>query len=324
MKRIVFLLLILSLSISLSLYDILQEVLEKDGKISLQGTEVSIFYDESGIPKISITRVIYGGNYKLRKEYLAPPFLLGKVIIDDGIKKIEYLPNLGRLSISSTGFINNSLEIKKRIELIKKNYKIINIGSETIADRKAIVILLVSKYTNLPTLKLWIDVETYFVLRKDKYNSEGRLISRSFFSEIKYKKEYYYPDDLFKPDPLWKFKYIINEPVFKEIDIKNLKEISLELPFGYILEKIFLIPQREDIVFYYYRYTDGINTLSLFKSNIHIKEFRESKTIGGFRGVLEESPLWKSFMWQDNNWTYFLIGDIPYDKIELFLKKIFP
>lgn len=323
MKKIVFLFLILSLSISLSVHDILQEVLEKDGKISLRGTEVSIFYDESGIPQISITKVIYGGNYKLRKEYLAPPFLLGRVIIDDGIKRIEYIPHLGRLTISSTGFINNPFEIKKRIELIKKNYKIINIGTETIADRKAIVILLVSKYTNLPVLKLWIDVETYFALRKDKYNSEGRLISRSFFSEIKYKK-HYYPDDLFKPDPLWKIKDIINEPAFKEIDIKNSKDISLDLPFGYILKKIFLIPQREDIVFYYYRYTDGINTLSLFKSNIPMKEFGRLKTIGGFRGVLEESPLWKSFMWQDNNWTYFLIGDIPYDKIELFLRKIFP
>ncbi len=323
MKKIIFLLLILSISISLSAHDILQEVLEKDGKISLRGTEVSIFYDESGIPQISITKVIYGGNYKLRKEYLAPPSLLGRVIIDDGIRRIEYIPHLGRLTISSTGFINNPFEVKKRIELIRKNYKIINIGSETIADRKAIAILLVSKYTNLPALKLWIDVETYFPLRKDKYNSEGRLISRSFFSEIKY-KEYYYPDNLFKPDPLWKFKYIINEPVFKEIDIKNLKDISLDLPFGYILEKIFLIPQREDIVFYYYRYTDGINTLSLFKSNIPMKEFGRLKTIGGFRGVLEESPLWKSFMWQDNNWTYFLIGDIPYDKIELFLRKIFP
>ncbi|MCX7845290.1 MAG: hypothetical protein N2312_01620 [Dictyoglomaceae bacterium] len=323
MNKLVFFILIISLSLTLSTFDILQEALEKDGKIPLQGTEVSIFYDENDIPKISISRVIFGGNYKLRKEYLAPSFFLGRIIIDDGIKKFEYIPNFKRLLISSTGFINNSQEIKKRIELIKRNYKIINIGVETIADRRSLVILLVSKYTNLPVLKLWIDMETYFILRKDKYNSDGRLISRTFYSEIKY-GESYFPSSLFKPDPLWKPENIINEPTFKEIDIKNLKEISLELPLGYSLEKLFFISQGEDTVLYYYRYTDGLNTLSFFKSNISIKKFKDPKIIGGFKGIFEESLLWRSFMWQDEIWTYFLIGDIPYDKIEIFLRKLFP
>lgn len=323
MKKIVFFILILSLSISLSTFDILQEALEKDGKIALKGTEVSIFYDENGIPKISISRVIYGGNYKLRKEFLAPPFFFGRIIIDDGIKKFEYIPNFRKLLISSSSFINNSQEIKKRIELIKKNYKIINMGLENIADRKAIIILLVSKHTNLPALKFWIDMETYFILRKDKYNSDGRLISQTFFSEIKY-GEFYYPDSLFKPDPLWRPENIINEPIFKEIDIKNFKDVSLELPLGYVLEKLFLIFQGEDTVLYYYRYTDGLNTLSFFKSNIPLKKNKAPIRVGSFEGVFDETLLWKSFMWQDGIWTYFLIGDIPHNKIESFLKKIFP
>ncbi|MEN2984701.1 MAG: sigma-E factor regulatory protein RseB domain-containing protein [Dictyoglomaceae bacterium] len=322
MKKIIFVILIISLSLSLSTFDILQEALEKDGKISLQGIEINIFYDENGIPKISISRVIYGGNYKLRREYLAPSSFLGRIIIDDGVKKFEYIPNLRRLIISTSGFINDSREIKKKIELIKKNYKILNLGIETITDRKAIVILLVSKYTNLPVLKLWIDVETYFILRKDKYNSDGKLLSRTFFSEIKYGESY--PNSLFKPDPLWKTENIINEPIFKEIDIKNSGEIPLELPLGYVLEKLFLIPQVEDFILYYYRYTDGLNTLSFFKTNIPLKKIREPIKVGSFKGMVEESLFWKSFMWQDEIWTYFLIGDIPYNKIENFLKKLFP
>lgn len=323
MKKLIFFLLIISLSISLSTLDILQEALEKDGKIPFQGTEISIFYDENGIPTVSISKVVYGGNYKSRREYLAPPFFLGKTIIDDGTKRYEYSPNFRRLIISSSGFINNLQEIRKRIELIRKNYKVVNIGSENIADRKAVIILLVSKYTNLPVLKLWIDMETYLLLRKDKYNSDGRLISRTFFTEIKY-GESHYPDSLFKPDPLWKPNIVINEPIFKEIDIKEEKDISLELPFGYILEKLFLIPQGDNIIVYYYRYTDGLNTISLFKSNFPLKKPKEPKPLGPFKGFFEESILWKSFMWQDERWTYFLIADIPYNKIEIFLKKIFP
>ncbi|MCS7202190.1 MAG: hypothetical protein NZ841_05390 [Dictyoglomus sp.] len=322
MKKIIFVILIISFSFSLSTFDILQEALEKDGKISLQGIEINIFYDENGMPKISISRVIYGGNYKLRREYLAPSLFLGRIIIDDGVKKFEYIPNLRRLIISTSGFINDSREIKKRIELIKKNYKILNLGIETITDRKAIVILLVSKYTNLPVLKLWIDIETYFILRKDKYNSDGKLLSRTFFSEIKYGESY--PNSLFKPDPLWKTENVINEPIFKEIDIKSSGEIPLELPLGYVLEKLFLIPQVEDFIIYYYRYTDGLNTLSFFKTNIPLKKIREPIKVGSFKGMLEESLFWKSFMWQDEIWTYFLIGDIPYNKIENFLKKLFP
>ncbi|MGB9856608.1 MAG: sigma-E factor regulatory protein RseB domain-containing protein [Dictyoglomaceae bacterium] len=323
MKKLIFLLLILSFSISLSTFDILQEALEKDGKIPLRGTEVSIFYNENGIPMISISRVIYGGNYKLRREYLAPPFFLGKTIIDDGTKRYEYTPNFRRLIISPTGFINNLQEIRKRVELIKKNYKVVNIGSENIADRKAVVVLLVSKYTNLPVLRLWIDMETYFLLRKDRYNSDGKLISRTFFTEIKY-SESRYPESLFKPDPLWKPNVVIDEPILKEINIKDDKEISLELPFGYVLEKLFLIPQADNIILYYYRYTDGLNTLSLFKSNIPFIKFKEPRSLGPFKGIFEESILWKSFMWRDEKWTYFLIADIPYNKIETFLKKIFP
>jgi len=89
-------------------------------------------------------QVIYSGNNKVRREFLAPPFFLGRVIIDDGKKKFDFDPRLRKLIISPSGFIS-AQEIKDKIELIKRNYKILNIGSGVIADRKVIIISLESK-----------------------------------------------------------------------------------------------------------------------------------------------------------------------------------
>jgi negative regulator of sigma E activity len=320
MKKLILFFFILSFSLSFTNLDILQLALERDGKIPVMGIEVNIFYDETPIPKISLCQVIYSGNNKVRREYFAPPFFLGRVIIDDGKKKFDFDPRLRKLIISPSGFIS-AQEIKDKIELIKRNYKILNIGSGVIADRKVIIISLESKYTNLPVLKLWIDMENYFILRKDKYNMRGRLISQSFFTQVKYNESY--PETLFRVDPNWRPNVIIDDSNLKILDTKTEKSIIEKLPLGYVLEKIYLI-SKEDSLTYYYRFTDGINIISLFKSITPLKEFGEPKIFGPYKVMFEESILWKSFMWRVDNWTYLLIGDIPDEKIEAFLNKIIP
>jgi len=312
-KKIIILSIILSFTLSVSTFDILKDTLENEGKIPFQGIEVTMFYNEKNFPEILVSKVIYGGNYRFRREYIAPPFFLGRVTIDDGIRKYEYEPILNRLRISPTNFITDPQDIKRRIELIKKNYNTIDLGYENMLDRKTIIVSLISKYTNKKALQLWIDIEKNYILRKDKYNSEGRLVSRTFYSEIKYENNSL-PNHLFKPDPTWKPQKVIDESNLREIGLKE-SDFSPELPLGYVLDKVYIILKRDDIIFYS-RYTDGLNTVSLFKSNVPIAKDKDVK--------IEDSFLWKTVFWHDQRWSYVLIGDIPSNKLEEFLKKISP
>lgn len=287
------------------------------GKIPYEGVEISILFDDPDFPKTSIARVVANGKYMIRRDYLSPPFLFGRVNIDNGKYQYDFDPkkNIIRISPSSTVFFNKD-EINKRLSLIKKNFLINLETQEVYLGRKVSVLSISSRYTRKPVLRLWIDEEKFIPLRTDKYNSEGKMIGRVMFVEIKFNPKI--PEDLFNIDLLKDRNVLTEEMRLKEESIDRT-DVPLELPLGYSLIKYFIMFEREDRVSHYFKYTDGLNDISLFKGTQPFKIMGKPIEIGRFHVLYDSNVLWRSLSWNDENSFYLLIGDFPSNFLEAFI-----
>jgi len=287
------------------------------GKVPYEGVEISILFDDPDFPKTSVARVVANGKYMIRRDYLSPPFLLGKVNIDNGKYQYEFDPkkNIIRISPSGTIFFNRD-EINKRLNLIKKNFSINLEAQEVYLGRKVNVLAISSKYTRKPVLRLWIDEEKYIPLRTDKYNSEGKIVGRVVFVEIKFNTKI--PDDLFNVDFLKDKNVITEEMRLKEESIEKA-DVPSELPLGYSLIKYYIVFEKEDKITHYFKYTDGLNDMSFFKSSQPFRILGRPIEIGKFHVFYDSNILWRSLSWSEDNNFYLLIGDFPSNFLEAFV-----
>lgn len=287
------------------------------GKIPYEGIELSILFDNPNFPKTSIARVVANGNYMIRRDYISPPYLLGRINIDNGRYQYEFDPkkNVIRISPSNTIFLNKD-EINKRLSLIKKNFLINLEGEEVYLGRRVNVLIINSKYSRKPVLKLWIDDEKYIPLRIDKYNSEGVMIGRVMFIEIKFKVSV--SDELFNLEIL-KDKGVMTEEIkLREENIQKAN-VPLELPLGYSLIRYYTILDKDEKVVQYFKYTDGLNDMSFFKGFMPFRIPGKYIEIGQFRVFYDSNILWKSVAWNKENNFYLLIGDFPTNFLEAFI-----
>ncbi|ACK42126.1 MULTISPECIES: sigma-E factor regulatory protein RseB domain-containing protein [Dictyoglomus] len=286
------------------------------GKISYEGIEVSILFDNPDFPKTSMAKVIANGKYMVRRDFLSPPFMLGRINIDDGKFQYDFDPkkNLVKISPSSTIFLNKD-EINKRLNLIKKNFSTKLEREEVYLGRKVYVLTISSVYTKKVVLRLWIDKDKYIPLRIDKYNSDGVLIGRIMFVEIGFNPKL--QNDLFDSNILKDKNVKMEETKLREEKLENAS-VPSELSLGYSLIKYYTIWERDDKFTHYFKYTDGLNDASLFKGLMPFKLPGKPTDIDNFHVFYDSNVLWKSISWVDGDNFYLLIGDFPKD----YLSKI--
>ncbi|HOP94749.1 MAG: sigma-E factor regulatory protein RseB domain-containing protein [Dictyoglomaceae bacterium] len=321
MKRCILILIMLFLLIPIVAGDsleVLKNFLLNDGKVAFSGIEVSILYDKPDFPNISIYKVFSNGKLNIRKEYLSPPSLFGRIIVDNGKYQYDFDPEKRMVMISPTQFFGaNKEEIDKRWELVKKNFLINSEREEIFLGRKTHVILVISKYTKKPVLRMWIDGEEYLPLRKDKFNSDGNLIGKTMFMEINFDAKI--SDSFFELEFLKDRNIKIEEMRLKEEKKPKKIDAPVNLPLGYTLAKIYIVLEERNIT-YYYKYTDGLNDLSLFVSDYPFRFPGKPTEIGDFEVLYDANILWKSVSWRDGNKFYLLIGDVPYSSLKTFIE----
>ncbi len=300
---------------------ILSLSLEAQFQVNIEGIKERQVYrqEESYIIRAKIIYQKPDFSYIL---YLAPPMIKGMRILDNGKLRIEYISGMNNFKIFSSW--NSSLARKRReksLHLIFVNYTISQSPDEDIAGRKVYVISLVLQHSGNPGLKMWIDKETFLLLKQERYNSEGKLTFSSQFTEIHFGKKIS-EEELSDIPKSVKDKGF--RPPYRVItDIEELKELSRfslsfpgYLPSGYSFQEgvLFNGGQKVDLI-----YANGLKIIVLSQGPMNVKT--EDSGQVPFGEALSKIGA-KTEFWRGEGKTFVLIADASEEELNKIKESI--
>lgn len=133
-----------------------------------------------------VSKVEHRAPDETRRTYLAPRSLYGQFVISRGAVSWDIDPTKKRVVVSKNLAAVDPVSVVDDIALLDANYRAVRSASDSVADRKTDVVDLVSRYTGERTMRIWIDAQTYVVLAKEAYHSDGSLAWRTRFDDIRY------------------------------------------------------------------------------------------------------------------------------------------
>ncbi len=101
-------------------------------------------------------------------------------VIDDGEHLIHLLPR------RQTALVYDRPGLAVDRALAERNYQARVVGDAGLAGRKAQIIEIAPKGGGRVVLRLWLDKETGFALRRERYNVEGRLSSGTEYTRVEF------------------------------------------------------------------------------------------------------------------------------------------
>lgn len=306
--------------------EILTLSLEAQFQLDFEGIEKTQTYINEE-PYTVVVKIIYQKPDFSYIKYLAPPIMGGKIILDDGKLRIDYVPGMDRFHIFPS---LNSPEVKKRkkqsLNLIFDNYTISPLPDEYICERPVYVISLTPKYADDPRLKTWIDKETYLPLKQEIYASEGRLITSSAFTEVYFgigssKEELYSTIPLSWGKTALPPRRIIYSLEQLREEVKFPLFLPKYLPLGYEFQGAILFDKekRVDLI-----YSNGLKTILFSQNpqvNVRIENYREIR-FNGREGQLQESMGAWNLVWTEKGRTFVLIADVSEEELTKIAKSV--
>jgi negative regulator of sigma E activity len=156
-------------------------------------------------------------------------------------------------------------QIPGRLDLLLQNYRAKVLRKEAVAGHRALVVSVEPKHAGNPRKVTWIEPRSGLALKTQLFSSAGELTEESAFQEIDLKPTF--APGLFDvpssaptaPDPT---------PVRPDFTPRR----PAYLPPGYLLVRTSSFAERDGRVVAYLRYTDGLNTLSLFQARAGVGE----------------------------------------------------
>ncbi|MBE0478745.1 DUF4367 domain-containing protein [Candidatus Aerophobetes bacterium] len=267
-----------------------------------------------------VTRVIYQKPDFVYTEYLEPDQLKGKIIIDDGKRRIEYLSVEDRTRILPS-FNHPQMETLREMALkvVLSNFKISFLSREEMLGREVYVFELSPKNTISPSLKLWIDKETYLTLQRETYGPGGEPVFFFRYIEVEFNKEFS-REKLYEKIPqtaqIKKEPPLVSYFTEKEITEKLKFPVCFPtyLPPGYVFQAGELTEEKRDVKLIY---TNGLEVIVLFQRprvNIMMRHHRWVRT-DKMRIRYVTGPYGSTLVWDGEDKTFVLMGDVPVEEL---------
>jgi outer membrane lipoprotein-sorting protein len=197
--------------------------------------------------------------------------LAGVEVWEDRDRVYRYLPDKKVLEVTPAA-PSRPQRLQQRLRLVRQNYTASLEGSDTVAGRRALRIVLRPRHPGNPWKRMWVDAESYLMLGSEDYTSDNRLMRSTRFTRVSYRTE---PESFFKPRPEL-LKRVSWNPSADEsprppaqIERKVGFPILLPryVPPGYQLRGSFVVPCQcgcgEGTV--RSQYSDGLNMISVFQ-----------------------------------------------------------
>lgn len=164
---------------SLTPIEFLKKSSQSARKIAFWGKEITINWHRSGA-KSTVALRYKRGSYE-RIDYLAPRSLKGKRIIITPNRRYFYDPKARTLTLQTHFDMDSSLNIP----LLTRNYVLrLEKRIHTVADRPCIGLRLIPRYRGKIGYILWLDRQSFFILKTERYRSDGTPAGMTHFVEF--------------------------------------------------------------------------------------------------------------------------------------------
>lgn len=217
---------------------------------------------------VSDVRITHMQPNRCRIEYVSGQ-LKGVIAGDDGARAWRFDPGTGRLVVGSSASCGDEAG---RLHLLLENHSISLAGKDRIAGREAYALVVRPKDSSQIRKRLWIDADSFVVLRQEDYDSYGEMQSSTRFTGIRFAESF--PDKLFEA-PKGAKVTVTDRTLSGAMTLAKLSEAvgfavraPKYLPLGYKLDacRVYDCPCECPHESACIRYTNGLNGISVFES----------------------------------------------------------
>jgi outer membrane lipoprotein-sorting protein len=243
---------------------LLQASESADQRISYAGTKVVRVYRPGETTPVveRVVKVWHRSPDLTRMEFVSPAESMGKVALENGEGLWVFHPR------RQTWRAMPWRSPRPRPSLLLRNYQVQVLRREHVAGRPVITLRVSSRYPGNPSKIVWVDTRTKIPLRQELYDAAGQRVGSAEFREISYEASL--PANLFTvpaearkqaADRLARLGSMMGAP--SPVNDDAVTEPRY-VPPGYMLVRK-LAFRRPGLEFTHLRYTDGLNTISLFQ-----------------------------------------------------------
>jgi negative regulator of sigma E activity len=239
---------------------LLQRAYAADRSVTYVATVHTRVNGASGATEADV-KVWHSGG-KQRMEYVSGP-MAGRVLVDDGTH-VYWLQTEDRTAVAAPAGGSPA-----NMALLLRNYKVTAGGVATIAGRRALLLKVSPRKPPGPRRDVWIDSATSVILRTDSYTSDGRLQASTRVVSISFPARL--SETLFALPRGWTVTQHSPNAGEKLSIAEASQKIGMPvyqpsvLPAGFHLQGVYLATTGSGIPMVHLRYTDGLNSLSVFQ-----------------------------------------------------------
>lgn len=288
--------------------EIFRRMLDAEQHVSFQGEQVTSVGQGARLKKVRQS-VMHQSPNLLRIEVTFPAEMRGQVIVADGAYRWNYSPRRNEvIKTRQRPFDGKPHFRQRRNDLARKNFRIRMDGEGKVAGQDAHILELHPTGPGLPIRKLWVDKVHFVRLKTQQVASDGTVLGSTWFEKIDFTPKFDPGVFTFKPPPgVRVLEPPENDPgkVFRsqaELASKAPFPVKIPsfLPPGYRWESGAL-QEREGKPVVWTRYTNGMDTLSLFQR----KDERG-------RGDQPPRPARRgATIWVHDGFGFLLVGKLP-------------
>jgi len=211
--------------------------------------------------QLSATAAVSVGGGKVRFDYRARGRSWS--LIDDGLYLMRLQPTLKKALLLE----RPRLAVDR--ELAERNYVAREVASGVVAGRDAKMVEIAPRSGGPVVFRLWLDGETGFALKHERYNVEGRMTSATEYSRVTFGVKI--APDVFAVPKGW-----VKEESVRSDEALSVERLSFRL--GFMVRRPRYIPEEYRLMGTYekrwgrrrlraaeLRYTDGLRVLSVFQ-----------------------------------------------------------
>ncbi|HUT99734.1 MAG TPA: sigma-E factor regulatory protein RseB domain-containing protein [bacterium] len=276
------------------------------------GEKTIILYNGAQAEAMEV-RVSFEAGGATRTDYLSPPAMRERVVIDDGADLYSYDPHLEvTVHSDSPQMLDDRLSDTERRDLIAGNYILELEPNHTVAGRDAYRVEITSRHNATPHRILWIDSKNYLVLQSREECNDSA--ANTGFSWIEFNVE-------FSPDyfSMGQFTGTVVEeaaPVSKSARNTLPEELGLvpvvpeKLPGGFVLVETRLGYRANGQYAAHLSYTDGLEGLSVFEEAQEGSLKGQEIALGETMARLSKSANYSVLQWRAGDITFTLVGQL--------------
>jgi negative regulator of sigma E activity len=282
----------------------------------------------------TIVRIEHRAPDRTRRWYLAPEALYGDYIITRSTTTWQFDTRRERVTMTNNPLLDVNLVAGNTLGLLYANYRAVPASGEIVAGRPTTSLVMINKHTGERVARVWIDVETKLVLRKETFHADGSIATSSRFEELRYTDKI--PDDIFSTNVPEGYTEVTEaDRGAPSLDLERVAREAgfnpagpADLPEGFALVGA-SVESVNGIKTVHFNYSDGLRTLSLFENASGAgadfgAEKPRSIKLGEDEGKSVEHGPTTLIAWKEKQLNLMLLGDLSRAELARIATSVIP